>query len=97
MLGEFLPAKMQNAQKANLYYLQQTCPILIRSTLTLTNRNRSFHLLQITNNMVTVKKSAEISVFRVSKNRPKFLKLIFIPLRYLLDTLNFVSISKYVQ
>eukprot|EP00116_Pleurobrachia_bachei_P018112 sb/3478374/ len=26
---------MQNAQKANLYYLQQTCPILIRSTLTL--------------------------------------------------------------
>eukprot|EP00116_Pleurobrachia_bachei_P008444 sb/3468706/ len=30
-----LAAKTQNAQKANLYYLQQTCPILIRSTLTL--------------------------------------------------------------
>eukprot|EP00116_Pleurobrachia_bachei_P014904 sb/3475166/ len=28
-------AKMQNAQNVNLYYLQQTCPILIRSTLTL--------------------------------------------------------------
>eukprot|EP00116_Pleurobrachia_bachei_P009095 sb/3469357/ len=34
--GLFLSsAKTQNAQKANLYYLQQTCPILIRSTLTL--------------------------------------------------------------
>eukprot|EP00116_Pleurobrachia_bachei_P002460 sb/3462722/ len=30
-------AKTQNAPKANLYYLQQTCPILIRSTLTLTS------------------------------------------------------------
>ena len=48
-------------------------------------------------NRVMIIKSAEISVFWVSKNRPKFLKLIFIPLRYLLDTKNFVSISKYVH
>eukprot|EP00116_Pleurobrachia_bachei_P018725 sb/3478987/ len=30
-------AKTQNAHNSNLYYLQQTCPILIRSTLTLTH------------------------------------------------------------
>eukprot|EP00116_Pleurobrachia_bachei_P003842 sb/3464104/ len=30
-----ISAKTQNAQKFNLFYLQQTCPILIRSTLTL--------------------------------------------------------------
>eukprot|EP00116_Pleurobrachia_bachei_P011102 sb/3471364/ len=28
----------QNTQKANLFYLQQTCPILIRSTLTLSQK-----------------------------------------------------------
>eukprot|EP00116_Pleurobrachia_bachei_P011674 sb/3471936/ len=32
-----------------------------------------------------VKKSAEISIFGASKNRPKLLKLIFIPLRHIPD------------
>eukprot|EP00116_Pleurobrachia_bachei_P018163 sb/3478425/ len=32
---DFERQKTQNTQKANLYYLQQTCPILILSTLTL--------------------------------------------------------------
>eukprot|EP00116_Pleurobrachia_bachei_P008525 sb/3468787/ len=37
MGGSILSGKTQNAEKVNLYYLQQTCPILIRSTLTLTS------------------------------------------------------------
>eukprot|EP00116_Pleurobrachia_bachei_P004115 sb/3464377/ len=36
-VGRFGPAKRQNARRANLYYLQQTRPILILSTLTLNN------------------------------------------------------------
>eukprot|EP00116_Pleurobrachia_bachei_P018541 sb/3478803/ len=38
MDGSILCGKSQNAQGPNLYYyLQQTCPVLIRSTLTLTH------------------------------------------------------------
>eukprot|EP00116_Pleurobrachia_bachei_P017629 sb/3477891/ len=38
-------AKTQNAQKANLYYLQQTCPILIGSTLTLNSEEKRVDLV----------------------------------------------------
>eukprot|EP00116_Pleurobrachia_bachei_P012463 sb/3472725/ len=35
MLADSRTAKRQNARRANLYYLQQTCPVPILSTLTL--------------------------------------------------------------
>ena len=44
-VGRFWAAKTHYAQRANLYYLQQTRPILIRSTLTLMMENQDAHTM----------------------------------------------------